>query len=347
MQYFLYLGSVILIIMGLSMFRNFKVKNPTKNTFSLLIACRNEESNLPALFASLLKLDYPADKFEIIIVDDASFDESPHLLKNFAENQENIRCFYLPEKDLHYRGKKAALKKAAEHARFDFLLFTDADCIHQADWIDGYNDFIDEGCDLITGFYQEQNAAPFRRFSQQFSTALYASTVSLGISFSAAGSNLCVRRSALERAGGYEKLKKHTAGDDKLLLQLLTKNGSKIRFNHYDHVFTKANSNNHENYKRKFGKAKLSSPTIKLLSGLIFFLYLMLPVHIFLIKDWKSFLIYYLGLVFFWCCNLIRHRFRIRIHDLFYLLIYPYFVILYTFWGVLGSWVWKGQTATS
>jgi glycosyltransferase involved in cell wall biosynthesis len=346
MHYIIYLGSLILLILGFSVFRNFLVRNPQKNTFSILIACRNEEQNLPVLFESLRNLNYPKVLYEIIIVDDASSDQSPHLLKQFAENSENIKCFYLLEKNEKYKGKKAALKKAAQNAMNEFLLFTDADCIVHPEWLNGYNKFISPQTSMICGFYSEQNVSSFKRFSNQFSAAIFSVSIALGIPFSAAGSNLCIRKTVFENVDGYEKIKHHTAGDDKLLVQMIHKAGYKIAFNHFNHISTSSQISN-SYFKRKYGKAKLSPPFIQLLSFLVLLFYLSIPFFVLFRSLWIPFLCYYTAINFFWFSILIRHKFKWKIMDLFYLLIYPYFVIFYTIWGMLSSWQWKDQKAKS
>jgi poly-beta-1,6-N-acetyl-D-glucosamine synthase len=345
MQIIVYLGCAILIILGFAMFRSWKVKQIKQNSFSIVIACRNEEQNLPKLFSALQKLDYPKDKFEIIIVDDASTDKSPEMLKDFTSTCSNARCYFLEEKSEEYKGKKAALKLATENAKFKFLLFTDADCVQHPNWINGYNKFIDEKIGMVLGIYTEENATTFRKFCTQFSSALYLTTTGLGLPFSAAGSNMCVRKPVFEEVGGYEKIKDHTAGDDKLMLQLVQKTSHKIAYNHNKHVVAQASFFSHDKNKRVYGKAKLSSLLIKIMSFSLFLFYLLLPVYVIVNKNLNYFLLYYFGIVFFWICNLIRHKFKLRIIDFFYLVIYPYFVIIYTFWGMFATWKWKGQKA--
>ena len=103
--------------------------NPNLRTFSILIACRNEENNIPELIESLCKINYPTDLWQVIIVDDASEDNTWQLLLDHTAGRKNFQVYHLAEKSAEYKGKKAALKLAAENADFDYLVFTDADCI--------------------------------------------------------------------------------------------------------------------------------------------------------------------------------------------------------------------------
>jgi cellulose synthase/poly-beta-1,6-N-acetylglucosamine synthase-like glycosyltransferase len=336
--------SVFLIILGLSILRNWKVKSPVQNTYSILIACRNEESNLPELFQSLRKIDYPYDKFEIIIVDDASDDDSFRLISNFCTDFKNAKCFRLEEKDTEYFGKKAALKKAADNAIFDFLLFTDADCFPQPDWLKSYNKNISDKTGMVVGNYEEKNASSFRIFSNRISFAIFAGTIGLNCPFSAAGGNLAVRKKAFLEVGGYDKIRHHLAGDDKLLLNLIRKTDWQISYNPESVVQTKAvpdKTSSYHQQKRRYGKFGMSSFGFKIISLLIVLIYLYIPVRFFVFKDWESVLIYFLGTLFFWAMNIAKHKFRFRMIDLIFILIYPYYLIIYSILGTFGTWNWK------
>ena len=50
---------------------------------SVVVAARDEEKNISDCIQSLLKQDYPVDKFEILIVEDFSTDTTAELIKKF------------------------------------------------------------------------------------------------------------------------------------------------------------------------------------------------------------------------------------------------------------------------
>src|SRR3989344_7258160 len=52
---------------------------------AIIVPCWNEESTVAATCESLLALDYPADKLEILLVDDGSTDSTPQVMARFAE----------------------------------------------------------------------------------------------------------------------------------------------------------------------------------------------------------------------------------------------------------------------
>jgi len=342
MDPFVFIFSVFLIILGLGILRNWTVTEVKELSYSIIIACRNEEKNLPRLFDSLSNLNYPKDKFEIIIVDDASSDNSSQMIKSFCEEQINTSSFELNEKSKEYLGKKAALKLAVEKAKFEILLFTDADCFPKKDWINSYNNYFTDRTGFVVGSYEEINAGYFRRFCNQLSSAIYACTIGLGFPFSAAGGNMAVRKKVFEQVNGYETIKQHIAGDDKQLLNLIKDTSWEIRYNPEVLVSTEADlTNSHHRDKRKYGKFEMSSPLFKVFTLLIFLFYLYLPFRIILMQEWLNFFSYYLGGILFWSANLIKHNFKFKPLDLIFIVIYPYYIIYYSILGLSGNWKWK------
>jgi len=334
--------SCFIIILALGILRNWKVKSPKQNIFSILIACRNEEKKLPQLFDSLQKLDYPIDKFEIIIVDDASTDNSAKLIKEFCKNFSNMKSILLKEKSAEFKGKKAALTAAADIAENEFLLFTDADCIPSINWIQNYNYYISKNTGMIISSYKEINTSGFQKFCNQASTAIYASTTGIGFPFSGAGGNMCVRKKTFDQVGGYNSIKNNEAGDDKQMVNLIAKTDWQIRYNPHLDVITENNSNlKHHGNQRKYGKFDMSSLHFKIISILVFLFYIYLPIIVLTKHDWSLFLMYFFAVFFFWLMNLLKHNLKFNILDPVYILYYPYYVIFYSLLGMRNKWKWK------
>ncbi len=342
MDPFIFLFTLFLIILAVGILRSWQIDNVKELKYSILIACRNEENNLPNLFKALSNLNYPKDKFEIIIVDDASRDNSPNLINEFCSKTPNAQAFYLQNKSEEYLGKKAALKLAAENAKFDILLFTDADCFPQPQWIKSYNRYFSDKTGFVVGSYIEKNVGGIRKFGNKLSTGIYASTIGLGIPFSAAGTNMAVRRNVFQQVNGYETIKHNISGDDKLLLKLVSKTSWKIVYNSDEPVITKVSSSNaHQRNKRKYGKFTMSSLFFQILSIIVFIFYLYLAFRLFFFQDWLNVILYMIGASLFWLANIRKHNYGFKLIDLLYLIIYPYYLIYYSIIGITGKWEWK------
>ena len=93
---------------------------------SIIIPVRNRSQDLKACLKSLVELDYPPDKLEIIVVDDASTDETPQIAANFPVHLLTLR----QNKQAPYCRNLAARK-----ARGDILAFIDSDCLAAPLWV--------------------------------------------------------------------------------------------------------------------------------------------------------------------------------------------------------------------
>lgn len=81
----------------------------TDCVFSILVPSRNEEGVLEVCLTGLLALDYPASKFEILVVDDGSEDRTFDIASRFSGAHEGrIRVARIPDANSG-RGKASAL----------------------------------------------------------------------------------------------------------------------------------------------------------------------------------------------------------------------------------------------
>jgi len=94
---------------------------------SVVVPAYNAESTVGDCIASLLKLHYPPEQRELIVVDNASTDRTGTILSGYRQ-QINV----LFEKK---RGAAAARNTGLRHARGEAIAFIDADCIADPDWL--------------------------------------------------------------------------------------------------------------------------------------------------------------------------------------------------------------------
>jgi biofilm PGA synthesis N-glycosyltransferase PgaC len=200
-----------------------KRKNTAVSKFiSIIIPFRNEEKNLPELIASLSKLAYPLEQFEIIFVNDHSTDQGPKMVQ-----ESGLRNFKLIHSTT--QGKKNALAMGVQEARGTWIATTDADCTLPQEWLWGMDH--SDGS-MILGPVQLKGVKNILHYFQEFEWAalqsISASTTFWKMPMMNNGANL-----------GYEKnkfnetaLKKETAsGDDIFLLEDFKKKKLSIRFN--------------------------------------------------------------------------------------------------------------------
>src|SRR5512135_959127 len=92
---------------------------------SVIVPARNEEAGLGACLESLL--GQAGVDHEIIVVDDGSSDRTREIAQSFPE----VRVTVAPPLPAGCSGKCNAAQRGAELARAPWLLFTDADTVHQ------------------------------------------------------------------------------------------------------------------------------------------------------------------------------------------------------------------------
>lgn len=94
-------------------------------SLSIIIPARNEVQNLQRLLPSLQAAIYPGER-EIIVVDDNSDDETAVIAQ-----KNNVKVLSLGPLPAGWYGKPNACHQGAQIALGEWLLFTDADTIHQ------------------------------------------------------------------------------------------------------------------------------------------------------------------------------------------------------------------------
>jgi chlorobactene glucosyltransferase len=118
---------------------------------SVLVPARDEESNIRKCLRSLQKQDYP--NFEILVLDDNSSDNTAKIVAQIATTDDHIKLFRgkpLPE---GWAGKPFACYQLAKKAKGSWLLFTDADTIHEPHTLRSTLDLaIKYNASLLSGF---------------------------------------------------------------------------------------------------------------------------------------------------------------------------------------------------
>lgn len=132
---------LILFFIGWIRHGNFMPKKPDSYPFiSVVVAYRNEEKNIILLLDDLTSQNYPANRFEIILVNDHSNDRSPEMIENYKSGCKiNIISLYLPDQ---LSGKKDAINQGIESSKGKYILTTDADCRVPENWIISFVSFI-------------------------------------------------------------------------------------------------------------------------------------------------------------------------------------------------------------
>ncbi|MDW7691612.1 glycosyltransferase [Flammeovirgaceae bacterium SG7u.111] len=236
-----------LFIFSRILFHN-KNNAPSKTItgISVIIACRNEEENLPKLLDVLRNQSYPS--FEVIIANDRSTDQSKTLLEEACLLDNRFKFINIEETLSGIHPKKYALSQATAQAQFETLLFTDADCLPGENWILEIAESYSPNTEIVLGYspYQKTDSLKinsllnlFIRHETFYTGIQYLSFALTGMPYMAVGRNLSYKKSVFERNGGYGKHKQVSGGDDDLFVnQQATRTNTNIVINKESQVIS-------------------------------------------------------------------------------------------------------------
>ena len=107
---------------------------------SLIIPTLNEEQYLEQTIFSLISNDYPSNKFEILIVDGQSKDNTLNIAQRLAKQFPNIRIISNPK-----IYQSAALNIGVKESKGDFIIRADAHAIYDKNYISCSIDLLQKG----------------------------------------------------------------------------------------------------------------------------------------------------------------------------------------------------------
>ena len=213
-----YVITIALLIYGFAKVKNYQKEDLKPQTsFTIIVPFRNEAENLPNLLLSFSKLNYPNDLFEVILVDDNSFEKFQILNSKFQVTIiDNIRTSNSPKKD--------AISTAMQHVETNWVITTDADCVVPENWLLTFDNYIQQhNVSMLAGAvtYQCENSF-LDHFQQLDLTSLQGATIGsfgLGKAFMCNGANFAYTKSLFEKLNGFDGNNKIASGDDVFLLQ--------------------------------------------------------------------------------------------------------------------------------
>lgn len=198
-------------------------QNPTAISFpavSIVICARNEAANLQKNLESILLQDYPI--FEVVVVNDASSDESLDVLKQFERQFAHLQVVTIKEKQ--GKGKKAALTKGIQAAKNSWILLTDADCRPtSSSWMTKmYQQAAATKSAIVLGYGPYEAAETWLnrwvRFETIYVAIQYFSFALWKMPYMGVGRNLMYQKALFLQEKGFEQHEHITSGDDDLFV---------------------------------------------------------------------------------------------------------------------------------
>jgi len=205
-------------------------KNKTNETsyppVTVVIAARNEESNLVLNLPKIFEQDYP--EFQVVVVNDRSWDETGDVLRAFQSRYDNLHVVNIQDSENYAHGKKLAVTLGIKGAKHENLLFTDADCCPASDqWIKKMAISFQKKS-LILGYspYRKQKGILNKliRFDAVNIGVQYLSFALAGIPYMGVGRNMSYRKDLFFSVGGFRSHYHVASGDDDLFVNEVGKN---------------------------------------------------------------------------------------------------------------------------
>lgn len=268
-------------------------KNDNNLDISVIICARNEIKNLKKNLKKILNQQYK--NFEVVVVNDRSWDNSKEYLDELKEKYENLKIVNIPDNQTDHFGKKLAITLGIKAAKYSKFLFTDADCYPKSEfWIKemskGFNN--EKQIVLGAGIYKKDIGLLNRiiRFDTAFIATNYLSFAKANIPYMGVGRNLGYTEDVYYLNEGFKSHYHIGSGDDDLFVnQAAKKNNTEIIFTKnsltvssakktWKHWLFQKRRHHTTNFKYKFRDKTLLG--LQYLSSLTFYIFLILSVYI-------------------------------------------------------------------
>lgn len=190
-------------------------KSQNYPTVSIVVPVKNCADKIKSLLDSLMKVEYDKNKFEVVIVDGNSTDNTREIVVQYP-----VRLMAEER-----RGLNAARNTGLRHSKGEIIAFTDGDCVVPKNWlnkiIENFQDK-DVGCvggsasryydDFLSQYSDESIMPVLRRFEKK----KILSEVKPPLQYPA-GCNMAVRREVLDQVGVFDENIEYGFDEDELV----------------------------------------------------------------------------------------------------------------------------------
>jgi glycosyltransferase involved in cell wall biosynthesis len=211
---------------------------------SVIICARNEEQNLMEYLPKVLDQDYP--NFQVVIVNDRSWDETWDVMEAFARKFDNIKLVNIPDAGNDGYAKKYAITIGVKAAKYDQLVFIDADCYPVSrNWLKEMASKFSVQRKLVLGagaFVPEKGFAnKIIRYDACQIALQYLSFAKAGVPYMGVGRNLGYKNELYDSVRGFKSHYHIASGDDDLFVnQTARKKNTNICFSPESITLSKA-----------------------------------------------------------------------------------------------------------
>lgn len=211
-----------LIVFGKFSFAKPQTSTPKRIPISVIVCAKNEEENVTKFIPLLAEQNYP--DYEIILIDDASSDNTLEVFEEFEKQYPNIRLVKVQNNETFWGNKKFALTLGIKAAKNEYLLFTDADCYPTSkEWIKEMSSQFTMSKTIVLGYGAYEKVAKsflnkIIRFETMLTAVQYFSWAKMGKPYMGVGRNLAYKKEEFFNVNGFIDHMKIRSGDDDLFI---------------------------------------------------------------------------------------------------------------------------------
>jgi len=228
---------------------------PNTPPVSVIICARNEDDNLVEFLPRVFEQDYP--DFEVVVVNDCSFDNTGDILKEFAQKHANLKIVTIKEDDTYSHGKKIALMMGIKGAKHEHLLLTDADCRPSGtDWLRSMAQHFVGETEIVIGYGAYEKQKGFLNKIIRFDTFVIAlQFLSFALArrtYMGTGRNLAYKKSLFFKMKGFASHYHIESGDDDLFVnEAANKRNSQVEVSLASHTISRVKRTFREWFRQK------------------------------------------------------------------------------------------------
>ena len=245
----IYLGSFIIqlfyYLFVFSRLAFFKAEKASQESLpvSVIICAKNERDNLLEFLPFYINQEY--DKFEVIVVNDNSVDDSADVLRAFQLQYKTLKVVNVPDTDRFYGSKKFALTLGIKAAQYDNVLLTDADCKPATNqWVKLMSQYAKKKAVVLgVGVYEQKKGLlnMLIRFETFYTALQYLSFAQAKMPYMGVGRNLGYQTQLFFKNKGFSSHQHILSGDDDLFInEVSTKRNTQIIIDKNAHTVSNA-----------------------------------------------------------------------------------------------------------
>lgn len=181
---------------------------------SLVLAVHDEEEEVERNLPFFLNQEYNG-KFEVIVVDESSTDNTTEVLKRLKNDFSNLYTTFIPDSSHYISRRKLALTVGVKAAKNDWIVFTDASCRpSNTKWLTAMASHATTGTDLILGATRYADSATgYERFERIVRWWREVREAQCRMAYAYCGCNMMFRRKMFIEGNGFLNSLKYLRGE--------------------------------------------------------------------------------------------------------------------------------------